>query len=120
MNFEIVKKNTTEVDISLECSITDLLPLACNNEYISEMSLDIFCPYNQTPMPSQAQVTEIIILGVNHMSHQRHVRDKCSYHPICKTDRLPLASNNEQISEMSLEIFCSYIQTPFVLPSTRL
>ena len=81
------------------------------------MSLNIFCPYNQTPMPSQAQVTEIIILGVNHMSHQRHVRDKCSYHPICKTDRLPLASNNEQLSEMSLEIFCPYIQTPLSSPA---
>ena len=48
--------------------ITNVLSLAGNNEQISKISLDIFCSYIQTIMPSQALVTEIIILGVNHMS----------------------------------------------------
>ena len=48
--------------------IINLLSLAGNNEQISKISLDIFCPYIQTLMPSQALVTEIVILGVNSIS----------------------------------------------------
>ena len=49
---------------------------------------------------------------------QRSARDKSSYHPICIINLLSLAGNNEQISKISLDIFCSYIQT--IIPSQAL